>query len=116
MFDFMLYAAWAACPLLFFGMALWGRLEQASGRAQKQNPGDFLRQGVFLIICVAAAYLIDAYALERAVTYASPRSIPLWFYRVLLFPLILLVAAMVIGPSKDIKIAKAPRPTDRKPR
>ena len=92
-------------------MALWAKLEQWSDSAKKQNPGDFMRQGVFVLVCVLIAVAIDQYALEAVITPITPDFIPLGFYQVMLLPVVCLLAAMLTGPSKAIRISKAPAPT-----
>jgi len=110
-----LYALWFAIPAFFFLTALWAKLEQLSRSPRRQNPGDFMRQGFFVLLCVLAAIGIDRYLLT-ALNDKLPAWLPLPFLQVLLLPLVLLIGARLIGSSKPIKIEKAPRPTDRRRR
>ena len=109
-----LYAIWLAVPLFFFLMALWAKLEQISKSAKRQNPGDFMRQGTFVLFCVFAAMAIDQYLLVPSISPSLPSWLPAAFLQVLLLPVILLMAARSLGGTKPIKIKKAPRPTQRK--
>ena len=45
-----LYIIWFLIPTCFFLLALWAKLEQIGNRAQKQNPGDFLKQAYFVLL------------------------------------------------------------------
>lgn len=89
-------------------MALWGKLEQFSGRAKHERPGDFLKQGLFVGFCVAVSVIIDQFFLEGLVNGISPTWIPYPFYQVMLLPIVLYIGARIIGPTKTILIAKAP--------
>ena len=109
----ILYAIWILIPLVFFTLALWSKLEGISGKQKKDNPADLIRQGLFVSGCVIVAILIDQYLLTSLYQSFSPEWIPFGFYEVLLLPLILFLAAQFIGPSKSIRITKAPRPSDQ---
>ena len=111
--EIVLYIIWGALPGFFFLMALWAKLEGVSNKGKKENPGDFFHQGLFVLACVLIALAIDTYLLGDFVTNFSPEYLSLNFYRIILLPLILLIGAQIIGPSKEISISKAPRPTDR---
>ena len=100
-----LYIIWFLLPVFFFGVGLWGKLESFGNKYRRENSGDFFRQGTFVLICCIVALVIDQFILESLVETLSPEFIPLGFYRTLLLPVILLVAALIIGPSKDIKIS-----------
>lgn len=110
----LLYGAWIALPLFFFLTALWGKLETASDKRKREDVRDFFYQGIFVSVCVGIAIIIDQYFLEAIANSLAPEYLPLGFFQVILLPFILLVAAKVIGPSADIRITKAPRPTERK--
>ena len=105
------YIIWCAIPIFFFGLALWGKLEVMSGQVKKDNPADLLRQGGFVALCVAAAIAIDQYLLPQLYTSFSPTWIPYGFYQLVLLPFLLYLGSVVIGPSTDIRIAKAPQTT-----
>ncbi len=111
-----LYVIWFLIPTCFFLLALWAKLEQISNRSRAQNPGDLLRQGYFVLASVLVSVLIDHFILEKVVISISPTWLPIGFYRIILLPMVLLLGAKIAGPSKDIRIAKAPRPTQQKRR
>ena len=110
----ILYILWCLIPLFFFVMALWAKLEQVSNRSQAQNPGDFFRNGVFVAIAVAVAILIDQFLLQSLVNFISPSWLPIGLCRVALLPIILYAMALISGPTADIQIRKAPRPSAKK--
>ena len=103
----LLYLLWFLLPAFFFGIALWSKLEQFSNKHKRENAGDFFRQGIFVSVCVLLSVLIDQYALGGIVTSLSPDFIPLGFYQVLLLPLVLYLAAMLVGPSKAVTASKS---------
>lgn len=97
-------------------MALWSKLEQAGGRTKRENVGDLARQGFFVLGCVAIAVAINEYILADAVATLSPDFIPLGFYQILLLPFVLYIGAFIVGGSKEIRITKAPRVSQKKSR
>jgi hypothetical protein len=115
-----LYVIWFLAPTFFFVLALWAKLEQMSGSVKKHDPISLFRQGIFILICVILACLIDTYVLEGIVASFSPQFIPLGFYQIMLLPVILILAARVVGPSEPILIGSkkdnARRPLARKRR
>ena len=104
-----LYVIWFIIPAIFFTIALWAKLEEMSGHAQRQNTGDYIRQGGFVLVCVLLAVFIDQQYLRTIVDLISPDWIPFGFYEIMLLPVILYLAASMLGPSKQILISKAPR-------
>ena len=108
------YVIWCLVPTFFFGLALWAKLENVSGQTRKDNPGDLFRQGGFVALCVGVAILLDQYLLPDLYSKFSPDWIPYGFYQLVLLPFILYLASMIIGPSTDIRISKAPKPSQRK--
>lgn len=110
----ILYAVWILIPVFFFTLALWSKLEQASGKPKRDRPDDLVKQGFFISICVVVSIFLDQYALPPLYEMISVSFIPLGFFQVLLLPFVFVVLAQVIGPTKDIKITKAPRPTENK--
>ncbi|NMC62178.1 MAG: hypothetical protein GYA55_03325, partial [SAR324 cluster bacterium] len=76
------------------------------------NPGDFLKQGSFVLACAIICFLVDRYMLSKLAEEELPFGIPLLFIQIVLFPLVLYLAALVIGPTKAIRIEKAARPTE----
>lgn len=112
----LLYVIWFAIPGFFFLMALWGKLETTSGKNKRDDIRDFFYQGLFVLGCVFAAVLIDTYILPQLVAAFAPEQLPLGFFEVLLLPAILLLAAKLFGPSQEIRIKKAPHPTESRKR
>ena len=111
-----LYIIWFLFPAFFLLLALWGKLEQMGNKQKAQNPGDFFKQGVFVLFCVIIAVFIDQQILEGLVSSFSPDFIPLGFYQVLLLPLLLLVAAKLVGPTTTISLKKKQHPKGKRKR
>lgn len=103
----LLYTIWFAFPALFFAMALWAKLEQLGRSTQRQNPGDFFRQGVFLTFCSIAAVLADKLLLTRLHNTVITEWLPLGVCQALLLPAIWLIAALIAGGSAPISIRGA---------
>ena len=103
-----LYILWFLVPLFFFTMALWAWLERMGNREKKENPGDLMRQGVFVLICVLISIFIDQFMLDGVMSTFVGDWVPRGFLQVLLLPLVLLIGAITVGGSKEILIVKAP--------
>lgn len=106
--TYALYIIWALIPIFFLLMALWSYLEKTAGKKKQERPGDLLKQGLFVGICAVASVLIDIYVLPSLVESVAQDYVPYAVFQVALFPMVLYLAAKIIGPTKDIKIAKAP--------
>lgn len=107
--DYTLYAIWFIFPLFFYTLALWGKLERLSGNRNREDPVDYLRNGSILLLCALASLFFDLYLLDSLLMpIVGELLMPRTFYRIILFPIVLLLAAKILGPSKEIKIARAP--------
>lgn len=116
MTRYVIYAIWAVLPIFFFVVALWSKLEEFGSKSKKRDDAaDFFRQGLFVLICVIISVVIDRFFLEKLVAPLSD-FLPESFFRIALLPTILLLAARFVGPSKQIRITKSARPTERKVR
>ncbi len=112
MVDFALYTIWIAFPVFFFGLALWSKLELLGGKGRRADSKDLLSQAVFVSVCVGIAILADKFLLPKLPAYLPEDFLPLGFFRILLLPFIFLVAAKIVGPSKDLRILRAPTPVE----
>lgn len=90
-------------------------MERVSGRTKTENPKDLFNQGLFTLGCVFAAVFIDKFLLPSIVETIGIDLFPLGFYQAFLLPLIFLVAAKVVGPSKSILIPQK-GPASKPPR
>ena len=99
-----LYVIWFLLPLFFFVVALWTKLENFSKKNYTQSAAEPFWQGILLLVCCFVALGIDQYLLESLWDTLSPDFIPLGFYQVMLLPVVILAAAKIVGPSKDIRI------------
>lgn len=112
----LIYGVWSLVPLFFLLNWLWGVLER-TGKEQKRGSSiDSFKQFLFVLACVGVAVLIDQLFLEDLVNSLIPDLFPLAFYQVLLLPLVLYLGALVLGPSRHIRIEKAPNPSRPKRR
>lgn len=112
----VLYIIWFLIPLAFFLMALWSSLERVGGGEGKPSGGDYFRQALFVSACVAVSVLIDQTVLPGIVESIAPDYLPLGFFQAILLPAVFYAAALLFGGSKEILIAKAPKPTQAKKR
>jgi hypothetical protein len=111
MFRTALWVIWILCALFFFLMALWSKLEQWSHKTTKhgRQAVEFLRQGIFVSFCVVITMVIDYYLLEDLLLPLLPDFMPIDFPRIMLFPVVLYIGALVTGGSKAEHITKAPK-------
>lgn len=90
---------WLLIPALYYTIALWGFLEKRGRSVKKQNPGDFFKQGTFILIAVGLTFIIDLYLIEDIATIL-PSIMPLLLLRIILLPFVLLLVAKLTGGSK----------------
>ncbi len=112
----LIYAIWILLPTLFFVLGLWSWLEKKSGTRERSDAADLFRQGIFITACVIIARVIDYLWLPDIALSLGMGFFPEWFFRFFLLPVILLLAAKILGPSRAILITKAPSVSKRKPR
>ncbi|NLF25685.1 MAG: hypothetical protein GX589_08540 [Deltaproteobacteria bacterium] len=98
------YTVWLLLPAGFFMVALWAKLEQLGKSPRRQNPGDFFRQGCFLLGCVIAAIIIDYFLLSQFENAPITTWVPMGVIQFLLLPLVLLIASRLVGGSRQIGI------------
>ena len=102
--DFIQFI-WLSIPALYYLISLWGWLEKKGRSVKKQNPGDFLKQGTFILLSVGIAFVLDIYLLEDLVALL-PDLMPLLFYRILLLPVVLFLVASATGGSTPHSLKK----------
>lgn len=100
------YICWFLLPLTFFGLATYAKLEQLGGSVRRQNPKELFQQGFFVLGCVLVCCVIDRYLLKDLADSFMPDLIPLGFYQIILLPVILLIGAKLVGPTRDILISR----------
>jgi hypothetical protein len=110
----IIYTIWLSLPVFYLLMALWSALEKVGNKEKRESPTDQLRQALFCLVCAGIAILIDQYLLEDLANALIPSWLTLLFYQVFLYPVVLYLGAMALGPSKEILITKAPNPTKRR--
>ena len=108
-----LYIIWFGTPLLFFLLALYGRLEQLSGKIKTDNSSDLFKQGLFVLAAAGICLLVDQTVLAELSEDVLPSWLPPLFLQIVLFPAVLYAGALLLGPSKQIRIERASRPTER---
>lgn len=110
-----LYLIWFAIPAVFLVMALYNQLEVWSGKGRKGEAGTSLKQGLFVLSCSLTSYFIDQFYLEDLVTSFLDPFVPLILAQIILFPIILLLGARLVGGTEPLHI-RSKRPPPRAPR
>lgn len=87
-------------------------LEVWSGKDKKENPGDIFKQGTFLLICSGLSLVIDRNLLPW-LSASLPSWTPPMLLSVLLLPVVLYLTALLIGPTRVIRIQKPSHPSQR---
>ena len=104
----IIYVLWALIPLFFFLLALWSFLEKTGGKKKSERPGDLLRQGIFVALCVVVCIVIGIYLLPSLIESFFGNVVPTIVFQIVLLPIVLALGAMIYGPTRDIKIEKPP--------
>lgn len=103
-YEKIIHIIWFLFPTFFFLLALWSKLEQLSGSPSIQDTRILFKQGVFLLLCCLIAVGVDRYLFVPHLQKNLPEWLPLALLQILLFPTILLLAALCSGGSKDITL------------
>lgn len=112
-----LYFIWFGVPTVFMVMALFSQLEIWSGKAHRGEAGSSFRQGLFVLLCSFSSFFIDQYFLEDLVTTFLDPFVPLILAQIILFPIILFLAAKLVGGTKPLQIqSKKAQPASRRKR
>lgn len=99
-----LHIVWFLPAVVFLVMALWAQLEIWSGKTGKGEVKSYLKQMIFVLICAGITMLIERYFLaDFVVTYLDP-FVPIGLAQIILFPLILLIFAKLVGGTKPVQL------------
>lgn len=112
---YALYGLWFAFPAFFVLLALWGCLENRGKSERFHDVKNTVRQGGFVLVAALLAYAIDRFVLIPYVETALPDWLPIGLIEVALFPCLLLILALVIGPSNNIGITPRTRGSAGRP-
>lgn len=107
--DYILYGIWFLFPLFYFVIAAWGKLERVSGERNRDDLGDYVRNGTIALAAVGIALAIDQFLLPSLKDTLLTDIMPYFFFRVMLYPVVFVLVNMALGPSKKINIEKSPR-------
>jgi len=100
-----LYTAWLIIPTFYLTLALWAKLERLSSRGKRGlDAGDLARHGIFVLVAAVVSLAVDTYLLLHYVEPILPAWLPIGVLEIALFPLILGLQAVILGPSRDIVI------------
>lgn len=102
-----LHIIWFTLPAIFIAIAIWSKLEALSGKPNRGEIRGYLKQAAFLLACAFIALGIESWFLEDfVISYLEP-VVPLDLARIVLLPLVLLVAAKLLGGSKPIQLTSS---------
>jgi hypothetical protein len=112
--DYIVYGFWGALPLIQIFITIYQYLEYLSRKGNKIAAIDAAKQSGFLIICLMATFLFELFLLDfiyygtNYLTEMVGFTIPRTFLRLILFPLVLVFGAKMIGGSKELQPPKNP--------
>lgn len=111
-----LTAIWCAIPVVMLLITLWTYLESLKKHHWKQESKNLFSASIFTLVVTLVVLFVDSFILP-AVDWGSFDA-SLGFdtnitARALLYPLLSVPMARLIGPSKKIRIEKAPRMMER---
>jgi hypothetical protein len=107
--DTMIYMVWVLIPTTMFLLAVWDLIDSKARKRKDRHSVHLIKQSLFVFMAVACASLIDQFLLDFIVESVFIGVVSRSLLLVLLLPLILVIAATVIGPSKPITIGKVQR-------
>jgi len=113
--DYIVFGFWSLLPTLQLLLVIYNLLEWFSGRKVGALLKDDSRQLGFLIACLAAAWILDRFAVEKIIEILNipldylDLAMPKIIVRLMLFPTMLFAGAKILGGAKPIEIPKNPR-------
>jgi hypothetical protein len=103
----IIWILWVLFATIFYLLGLWSALECRRKGLSMQEARDLFKQALFITVCVVFAMVVDHFGLP-IFKNAYLDDVGYGVARVLLLPLILMVAAVLIGPTKPIRVTRAP--------
>ncbi len=100
----VLYILWFTLPVIFLIMALWYQLELWSGHGKKGDARTYLKQGLFVLVCAIVSVIIEQNFLEDLVNSLLDPLISLQLAQIILFPIVLFIAATITGGSRPVQL------------
>ncbi len=107
--DYAFYGIWLLLPIFYFVVALWGKLERSSGERNRDDLGDYVRNGTVALLAVIVSVGIDRFLLPALDDTLLTDLMPIFFFRVLLYPVVFVLINLALGPSKKIQIPTTPK-------
>lgn len=104
--TYVIYFLWALIPLFFLLSLLWAYLERAAGQTLTIRLDDYWKQAGFTSLSWGIYVLIDIFVVQGSLYSFIEGIMPVLLFKLLLFPLVLLVLGTLVGGSKEIQIAK----------
>ncbi len=97
---------WVLAPVVFLLFALWAVLER-SAKNKATHPAEHLSAAAFLGVCGIVSYGIHKFVLDWFVTLVDT-GLPRNLFLLMVWPMVLFIGAKIIGPTRKIRIEKAP--------
>ena len=113
--DYFLLFIWFLPAVFFVFVYLFAVLEKASGKKVRKDYKDYLRQVVFLLFIGVATLLVDMFLMPSFLEKVVGDMLPHPYFRLVLFPFMVLIGAKLIGGTKAQEI-KVNRTIDYKAR
>ncbi len=110
--DIILYGIWCAFPAFYLILIIYALLERSSGNRTRADIPDYTKQMFFLIGCVLVSLGLDKTFIPWFSEEILAGMLPMGFFRIILFPCVLLIGSKLIGGSKAIKISRVARVGD----
>jgi hypothetical protein len=110
--DYIVYAFWGVLPGIQALYLAYLYLEFLSKKAPKTTVSEAFRNLLFLSLCFLVAFIIDRYFLESAISLINGTldivglQLPNMFFRLVTFPVILVLAGKFLKSPKAIEPPK----------
>jgi hypothetical protein len=99
---------WILFALSFYLFSLWTFLECVRKKRTYREAKEFLKQGIFVSVCVGLAILVDIYFMPTIEENYFSGSLTFDIVRFFTLPVILFIGSVTLGPSTPIRINKPP--------
>jgi uncharacterized membrane protein YjjB (DUF3815 family) len=107
----LVYIIWILIPGGMFLLALKDFIDKKSHRKKDRHSLTLMKQALFVFLCVVVSALVDKFLLDVVAESLLLDLVDRDLVLVLLLPFVLVVASMVVGPSKPILIVRGSKKT-----
>jgi len=95
---------WILIPSVIMLLAMWDYIDNKARKRNDRHSFNLMKQAFFISLCVVCCILIDRYLLDTILDSILMNLVTRDLMQILLLPVVLVIASVIVGPSKAIMI------------